>query len=335
MLLPASLRQAKFALRLAVSLSATLATGVSSCSALAADIYPTHPIRLIVPFSPGGGSDGMARLIAPKLTEALGQQVVVDNRPGGNTVIGVRLVSTARPDGHTLLLANANFTINAALYEKLPYDPITEFVPVAPLANVANVLVVNSSLPAKSVKELVTIVKAKPGQLNFASPGAGTSSHMAGVLLQSMAQLDFVIVLYKGAGPAMIDLIGGQVSMAIAAMSSVLPHVRSGKLRALGVTTKQRSVLMPVLPTIAESGIPGYEVTNWFGVVATKGTPAPIVNTLSTALDRIVQDPETQKMMTAQGTEPFVLPPGELERFLRSEVSKWEKLGKSYKLRIE
>jgi tripartite-type tricarboxylate transporter receptor subunit TctC len=290
---------------------------------------------MIIPFSPGGGSDAIARLIAPKLGDALGQQVVVDNRPGGNTVIGVRLVGTARPDGHTLLLANANFTINAALYEKLPYDPIRDFVPVAPLANVANVLVVNASVPAKSMRELIALAKAKPGQLNFASPGAGTSSHMAGVLLQSMAQLDFVIVLYKGAGPAVIDLIGGQVTMAIAAMSSVLPQVRAGKLRALGVTTKQRSVLMPDLPTIAESGIPGYDVTNWFGVVSARGTPAPVIKTLSSTLEKIVQDPETQKMMAAQGTEPFVLPAGEFERFLRGEVSKWEKLGKDYKLRVE
>ncbi|HEV7800703.1 MAG TPA: tripartite tricarboxylate transporter substrate binding protein [Burkholderiales bacterium] len=315
-----------------------LVCGLSSglaASASGADGYPSKPIRLIVPFSPGGGSDAIARLAAPKLTEALGQQVIVDNRPGGNTVIGVRLVGTAKPDGHTLLLANANFTINAALYEKLPYDPIKDFVAVAPLANVANVLVVHSAVPAKSVKELIALVKAKPGQLNFASPGAGTSSHMAGVLLQSLAHLDFVMVPYKGAGPAMTDLIGGQVTMAVAAMSSVAPHLKSGRLRALGVTTDRRSVLMPELPTIAESGIPGYEVSNWFGILAATGTPRAILSRLEAEVSKLVKDADFQKTMTAQGTEPFVLTRSEFERFIVNEVSKWTRLGKDFNLRVE
>jgi tripartite-type tricarboxylate transporter receptor subunit TctC len=289
---------------------------------------------MVVPFAPGGGSDIIARLVAPRMTEALGQQVIVDNRPGGNTVIGVRLVGTARPDGHTLLLANANFTINAALYEKLPYDPIRDFAPVAPLSNVANVLVVHPGVAAKSVKELIALVKAKPGQLNFASPGAGTSSHMAGVLLQALAGLDFTLVLYKGAGPAMIDLVGGQVNMAVAAMSSVTAHVKSGRLRALGVTTARRSSTMPEVPTIAES-IPGYEVSNWFGVLAAAGTPAPVIAQLNSAIARIGADPEFQKLMAAQGNEPFVMSRAEFERFIKAEVAKWAKLGRDYKLRVE
>lgn len=307
----------------------------AAVNAVAADTFPTRPIRLVVPFAPGGGSDIIARLASTRLTDALGHQVVVDNRPGGNTVIGVRIVGTARPDGHTLLLANANFTINAALYEKLPYDPIRDFVAIAPLSNVANVLVVHPGVAAKSVKELVALVKAKPGQFNFASPGAGTSSHMAGVLLQSLAGLDFTIILYKGAGPAMIDLVGGQVSLAMAAMSSVSGHVKTGRIRALGVTTVTRSPAMPELPTIAESGIAGYEVTNWFGVLAGAGTSPPIVDKLGTVIAGVVQGAEFQKAMSAQGNEPFIMSRGEFGRFINVEVAKWAKLGRDYKLRVE
>jgi tripartite-type tricarboxylate transporter receptor subunit TctC len=314
---------------------AVAALAGAAAHAASQESYPLRPVRMIVPFSPSGGSDAIARLVAPKMSEVLGQPVVVDNRPGGNTVIGVRLVGTARPDGHTLLLANANFTINAALYEKLPYDPVKDFVAVAPLANVANVLVVHPAIPAQTVKELVALVRAKPGQLNFASPGAGTSSHMSGVLLQSLARLDFVTVPYKGAGPAIIDLIGGQVSMAVAAMSSIVPHLKSGRVRALGVTTAKRSVLMPDLPTIAESGIPGYDVTNWFGVLAAAGTPLPVLVRLEDVIAGIGRDADFQKAMGAQGTEPFVLSHTDFERFIRAEVVKWAKLGRDYKLRVE
>lgn len=319
---------------LAATLGCILASGVAN-SASGADAYPSRPIRLIVPFSPGGGSDAIARLAAPKMSEVLGQQIVVDNRPGGNTVIGVRLVGTARADGHTLLLANANFTVNAALYEKLPYDPIKDFVAVAPLANVANVLVVHSGVPAKSVKELIALVKAKPGQLNFASPGAGTSSHMAGVLLKSFAHLDFVMVLYKGAGPAITDLVGGQVSMAVAAMPSVAPHVKSGRLRALGVTTEKRSALMPELPTLSESGMPGYDVSNWFGVLAATGTPGAILSRLEATISTVAKEADFQKAIAAQGIDPFRLSRSDFERFVKDDVAKWAKLGKEFNLRVE
>jgi tripartite-type tricarboxylate transporter receptor subunit TctC len=302
---------------------------------LDADTYPSKPIRLIIPFSPGGGSDIIARLIQPKMSKALGQPIVVDNRPGGNTIIGVSLVSSAPPDGYTLLLANANFSINAALLAKLPYDPLKDFVAISPVANVANVLVVNSSVPAKSVQELIALIREKPGQFNFASPGAGTSSAMGGVLLRSMAKLDFTMVPYKGAGPAVTELVGGHVHMAVAAMSSALPHIKAGKLRALGVTTAQRSVLMPELPTIAESGIPGYDVRNWFGILSSKGMPTPIVKTLNEALTKIVNDPETQKLMAAQGTEPWSLPPEQFAQFIESEISKWSKVSAEFKLRMD
>ena len=319
----------------AITLIACFLTGLSSTNAHSAEQYPAKAIRLVVPFAPGGGSDRLARLIGPFMTEKIGQQVIVDNRAGGNTIIGVGLVASALPDGYTLLLGNANFTINAALYSKLPYDPIKDFTAVSALANVSNVLVVNSTVPAKSLQELIVLIRSKPGQLNFASPGAGTSSAMSGVLLQSMAKLDFVVVPYKGAGPSMVDLVGGHVSMGVAAMSSVLPHVKTGKLRALGVTTAKRSVLMPELPTIAESGVPGYDVSNWFGVMSGKGVSPAIVRTLETTLGKIVQEPETQKQMAAQGTEPFVLSSVQFEKFIAAETAKWTKLGNAYKLHIE
>ncbi len=300
-----------------------------------ADTYPSKPIRVIVPFSPGGGSDSIARLIQPRMAKELGRQIVVDNRPGGNTIIGTSLVATAPPDGYTLLLANANFSINAALDKKIPYDAIRDFVAISPLANVANVLVVHTSVPAKSVQELVSLIKTKPGQFNFASPGAGTSSAMGGILLRSLANLDFTIVHYKGAGPAMTELIGGHVQMAIAAMPSVLPHVRAGKLRALGVTTAQRSILMPGLPTIAEAGIPGYEASNWYGILSSKGMSGTIVNTLNATLKKIIEDPETQKLMAVEGTEPFVMSPEQFKAFISSEVAKWVKLSTEFKLQVE
>ncbi len=319
----------------AMPLLVCILAGLLSSGAHGAEQYPSKAIRLVVPFAPGGGSDRLARLISPFMTEKLGQQLIVDNRAGGNTIIGVGLVASAVPDGYTLLLGNANFTINAALYSKLPYNPVKDFTAVSSLANVSNVLVVNSTVPAKSVQELIALIRAKPGQLNFASPGAGTSSAMSGVLLQSMAKLDFVFVPYKGAGPSMVDLVGGHVSMGVAAMSSVLPHVKSGKLRALGVTTAKRSVLMPELPTIAESGVPGYDVSNWFGIMSGKGVPPAIVKTLETTLGKIVQDPETQKQMAAQGTEPFVLSSAQFVKFIAAETEKWTNLGKTYKLHIE
>ncbi|HYC45648.1 MAG TPA: tripartite tricarboxylate transporter substrate binding protein [Burkholderiales bacterium] len=303
--------------------------------AATADAYPNRPVRLIVPFAPGGGSDNMARLFAPRVTEALGQQVVVDNRPGANTNIGAGIVANAPPDGHTLLLANANHTINPALFKKLPFDSLKDFVPVSPLANVANVLVVNAALPVKSVSDLIALAKSKPGDLNFASPGNGTSSHLAGVLLQALGNIQFVIVPYKGAGPAMTDLIGGQVSMAIVSMSSAIPHVKSGRLRALGVTTAKRSRLMPELPSIGEAGLPGYDAPNWFGILTTKGTPPRTVEKLHATFSRLVQDPEMQKRMAAQGTEPFVATPQEFAKFMRDEVAKWSKLVAQYNIRAE
>lgn len=310
----------------------TIAAGVLNA---AEPHYPQRPIRLVIPFSPGGGSDLVGRLIAPYLTQLAGQQVVVDNRPGGNTIIGAGLVANAPPDGHTLLLANANFSINAALYQNLPYKPLTDFVAIAPVANVANVFVAHPSLPAENLQALVALAKAKPGALNYASPGAGTSSHLAGVLLQAVARIDFVTIPYKGAGPAMTDLIGGQAHFAVAAMASVLPYVKAGRLRAYAVTTAKRSTLMPQLPTVAESGYPGYEVNNWFGIMSSRGTPQPMVRTLHGMLERVVGDRAVQEKMAIQGTEPFMATTDAFAAFVRSEVAGWTKLARQFNLKAE
>ena len=289
----------------------------------AADTYPSKTIRLVVPFAPGGGSDIVARLLSAKMTEALGQTVVVDNRAGASANLGAALVAKAAPDGYTLLLGNANYTINPSLFKTLPFDPVKEFAPAALIANVTNVLAIHPSIPAKSVKELIAFAKAHPGQLNFASPGNGTSSHLAGELFRQVAKIDVVHIPYKGATPAITDLIAGQVSFTMASVLSVLPYAKQGRLRMLAVTTAKRSGALPDIPTIAEAGLPGFEVSNWYGVLATGGTPRPIVDRLNTELNRIARVPDLAEKLAAQGADPATGTPDDFERFIQTELKKW------------
>ena len=291
--------------------------------AVAADAYPSRAIRMVVPFAPGGGSDIVARLLSPKMTEALGQSIVVENRAGASANLGAAVVAKAAPDGYTLLLANANFTINPSLFKSLPFDTVKEFAPVALIANVTNVLAVHPSIPAKSVKELIAFARAHPGQLNFASPGNGTSSHLAGELFRQVAKIDVMHIPYKGATPAITDLIAGQVSFTIASMLSVLPYAKQGRLRLLAVTTAKRSAALPDVPTIAESGLPGFEVANWFGVIATGGTPRAIIGRLNAELVRIARVPDMAEKLAAQGADPATGTPEEFERFIQNEIKKW------------
>lgn len=291
--------------------------------AIAADAYPSRAIRMVVPFAPGGGSDIVARLLSPKMTEALGQSIVVENRAGASANLGAAVVAKAAPDGYTLLLANANFTINPSLFKSLPFDTVKEFAPVALIANVTNVLAVHPSIPAKSVKELIAFARAHPGQLNFASPGNGTSSHLAGELFRQVAKIDVMHIPYKGATPAITDLIAGQVSFTIASMLSVLPYAKQGRLRLLAVTTAKRSAALPDLPTIAESGLPGFEVANWFGVIATGGTPRAIIGRLNAELLRIARVPDMAEKLAAQGADPATGTPEEFGRFIQDEIKKW------------
>ena len=315
--------------------SMIFSSAIAGAIAAEPSTYPTRPIRLVIPFSPGGGSDIVGRLVAPYLTQAAGQQVVVDNRPGGNTVIGAGLVANSPGDGYTLLLANANFSINAALFQKLPYNPLTDFVAVAPVANVSNVFVSHPGLAVENLAALIALAKAKPGTLNFASPGAGTSSHLAGTLLQAMAHIDFVTIPYKGAGPAMTELVGGQAHFAVAAMASVLPYAKAGRLRALAVTTAKRSTLLPAIPTVAESGYPGYEVNNWFGILSSRGTPPAVVQRLHALVDGVANDRSVHEKMALQGTEPFSLTTPAFAAFVRTEISTWTRLAKQFNIHTE
>jgi tripartite-type tricarboxylate transporter receptor subunit TctC len=299
------------------------AAGMIAQATIPREQFPMRSIRLVVPFAPGGGSDIVARLLSVKMTEALGQTVAVDNRAGASANLGAAMVAKAAPDGYTLLLANANYTINPSLFKTLPFDPVKEFAPVAQIANATNVLAVHPSLPVKSVRDLIAFAKAHPRELNFASPGNGTSSHLAGELFRQLANIEVTHIPYKGATPAVTDLIAGQVSFTIVSTLSVLPYARQGRLRMLAVTTAKRAAALPELPTIAEAGLPGFEVANWFGVIATGGTPRAIIDRLNAELARIARLPDIADKLAAQGAEPATGTPDDFARFIQAEVKKW------------
>lgn len=295
---------------------------ISGNTARAAD-YPVKPVRLVVPFAAGGSSDSVARMIGAKLGEAWGQQIVIENRPGASTNIGSTHVAKSTPDGYTLYLANANFTVNPALFKTLPYDPLKDFVSVAQIANQTVAVLVHPSVPAKSVKDLIQLARSRPGELNFASPGVGTASHMTGVLLQAMGKINMVFVPYKGAGPSLIDLIAGQVTIGASGLTSSVQYIDSGRLRALGVTSTKRSVLKPEIPTITESGIPGFEVRNWFGILAPAGTPAPVIDRIHQQVFKIMGQESNQQLIFKMGLEPSPSGPTDFDAFIKSEIEKW------------
>ena len=288
--------------------------------------FPSRPVRIVVPYAPGGGGDTFARLLGPRLAERLGQSVVVDNRPGGGTIIGTELVAKSAPDGHTVLQNTAAFTINPSLHEKLPYDPIRDFVAVRQVALLPNVLVVHPSIPAASVRELIAYAKAKPG-LTYASSGTGTGAHLAGELFRSMAGIDLVHVPYKGGGAVIPDVIAGRVHMSFATLASVLAHVKTGKVRALGVASATRSLALPSMPTISEAGLPGYDASNWMGLFVPAGTPAAAVNRLDAVFQEVVRLPDVKEKLLAQGFEPLD-GPQDFGKTIREEIAKWRKVVK-------
>lgn len=311
----------------------TLCTVVYVASAFAAghsqaqQAYPTKPIRMICPFPPGGTTDVVARLVAQKLTEAWGQQVVVDNRPGAGGIIGTEIVTKAAPDGYTVLLGSiTTHAVNPALYKKLNFDPVKDFAPVSLVVSSPQLLAVHPSVAAKSVKELIALAKAKPGQLNYASAGTGTSPHLTFELFKSMAGIDVVHVPYKGTGPAITDLIGGQVQMMITGVVALMPHVKSGKLRGLGVTSAKRVAALPDLPTIIESGIPGFDVSSWFGVFLPGGTPKPIVAKMNAEIRKILEVPEVRQRLIGQGADPASNTPEEFAAYVKAEMARWGKV---------
>ncbi|HWI12691.1 MAG TPA: tripartite tricarboxylate transporter substrate binding protein [Burkholderiales bacterium] len=292
--------------------------------AAAADAYPSKPIRIIVAFSPGGFVDFTARLIATPLAAALGQQVIVDNRAGAGGVVGSELAARAAPDGYTLTVGSAGtHAVNQSLYPRLPYNVVRDFEAIARLTDAPSILAVHPSLPARSVKELLALARSQPGRVAYASAGAGTSTHLAAALFEHLGHVQLVHVPYKGGAPAMVAVIAGEAPITFGTAASVSPHTRSGRLRGLGVTAAHRSAVLPELPTIAESGLPGYEMMNWLGLFAPAGTPRPVVDRLAAEALRIVRSPEIVARMNAQGAEPSPQGPDEFAAFVKAEVEKW------------
>ena len=301
----------------------------------AAQTYPDRPLRLIVPYAPGGGTDLTSRLIARRLTENFRQQVIVDNRAGGAGNIGCEIAARSAPDGYTLLTAGISFSINVSIFARLNYDPVRDFDPVSLVATVPLVVVVNPAVPATSIRELIALAKAKPGTLNYASGGTGTANHIAGELFKYMTGTDIVHVPYKGGGPALADVIGGQVQLLFNTMTSTVGFMNSGKLRALAVTGAKRSPGVPNLPTVAEAGVPGFDVGAWFGIVVPRGTPRPLVNKLNGEIVRITRQPEAREQFAAQGAEAVGSTPEEFGRHLRTEIDKWAKVAKAAGMRAD
>lgn len=288
--------------------------------------YPTKPIRLIVPAAPGGGTDFSARLVGSKLTEAWGQTVVIDNRTGASGNIGVELAAKSPPDGHTLVMPITSFPVNPSLFTKLPFNTEKDFAPIVLVASAPLLLVVNPAVPAKSLNELIAHAKARPGQLNYANSGNGTTAHLAGELFKRMAGVDIVSIAYKGGGPAVVDLIAGQVQVYFSTIPAALQQVKAGRLRALAVTSTTRVTEIPDIPTMAESGLPGFQVIGWFGLFAPAGTPAPIVQKLNAELVRVLRTPETRERLAGHGLIPGGGSPQDLGRFLSEEIVRWRKL---------
>ena len=305
------------------------------CGASAAQNYPVKPIRVVVPFPAGGIADIFARVIGGRLNEAWGQQVIVDNRPGAGGNIGAELVAKSPPDGYIFVMGSiGTHAVNVSLFSKLAYDPVRDFAPVALVMEADGLLVLHPSLPVKSVKELIALAKTRPGQIAYASAGNGTAGHLAGELFKIMARVDFLHIPYKGNVPAITDLVGGQTSLLFATMPTVMPMVQAGRLKAVAVTGAVRSQAAPELPTIGESGLPGFEVTNWIGLFAPAGTPREIVNRLNAEANRTMQQPDIRARLTSEGAKFTPKTPEEFGAFVKAEIAKWAKVVKTAGIRV-
>ncbi len=317
---------------LLLSAAAVLLTAMTA--AVAADDYPNKPVRLIIPFPPGGSNDVVGRMVATKLGEQLGKQIVVDNRAGAGGTIGSEMAAGAAPDGYTLLIVSLAHAVNPSLY-KLKYDPVKAFAPVAIFATGPNVLAVNPSLPINSVKDLLDHAKKKPGELLYATAGVGSFQHLGAELFRVMAGIDTVHVPFKGGGPAMIDVMGGHTQYLLGSLIQTTPHIRSGKLRALGTGGKQRAAILPDVPTIAEAGVPGYEAVNWWGLVAPAGTPAAIVQKLHKEATAVLSSADVQKQFAAEGASVAQMTPAEFTAFIETEMTKWARVVKEANIKAE
>lgn len=308
--------------------AATLAAAPFTAGAQAA--YPAKPINLVVPFSAGGTTDILARIVGEALKKELGQPVIIDNRAGAGGNIGAALAAKAAPDGYTLFMGTVGtHAINASLYRKMPFDHVKDFAPLTRVAMVPNLLVAHPSRPYRNVKELIAFAKANPGKVNFGSSGNGSSIHLSGELFNTLAKVDMVHVPYKGSAPAVTDLVGGQIDLMFDNMPSAIQHVRSGRLKAIAVTTAGRSPELPDVPTIAEAGVPGYEATSWFGMFAPGATPAPVVAKLNAALVKLLADPEVKKKFAEQGAEAVADTPEQFAAFIKAETAKWSQVVKA------
>jgi tripartite-type tricarboxylate transporter receptor subunit TctC len=297
--------------------------------------FPSKPIRIIAPFAPGAGTDTLARTLSGPLSKALGQNVIVENRPGAGTVVGTEVAARSPGDGHTVLIVANSFTINPAVRSKLPYDTLKDFTGVARIASTPMIFAVHPSLPAKTFKDLIALARARPGELTYATSGAGTGHHLAGELFKSLAKIDLIHVPYPGGAPATIAAIGGHASVLLVNLLSVVPHVPSGRLRPLAVTSPERSALVKDVPTVAESGFPGFDTSIWFGSVVPAATPKDVVGRLSTEILRALQLPEVKDIVNKVGLDAAGLAAAEFDAFLRNELRNNEKIAREVKLRLD
>jgi len=318
------------------SSAAIAAVFVGACAAHGAQLdYPTRTVRVVVPYLPGGSVDFVGRVVAQKLTEAWKQPIIVENRSGGATNIGAELVARAAPDGHTLFMASVASTVNVTLYQSLAYDIVRDFAPVTLLTIVPNLLVVHPSVPVKSVKDLIALAKANPGDLSYASAGVGSSTHLAGEVFKHMAGVNILHVPYKGGGGAVVDLMGGRVAMYFSTIPSSLPHVNAGRLRAVAVTSASRSKLLPDMPTVAESGIPGYETHAWNGLMAPAATPREVVSRLHAQVVRILALPDVSEQLAARGAEVRGSSPAEFAAFIKADIARYATVVRQAGLKID
>ena len=316
-------------------LAVALAMGLAAPD-VAAQTYPSRPVRLVIPFSPGGAADVPSRAVMQRLSEALGQQVVIENRPGAGSTIGADYAAKSVPDGYTLFLISNTHFVSAALYKSLPYDPIKDFAPVTQITNAPNVIVVHPSLPAKSVKDLVALARTRPRQIDYASSGNGSTQHLTGALFCKMAGIEMTHIPYRGSGPVTADLLGGQVQVAFPGIAGMLPHIKSGKLRALGVTGTKRSPQLPEVPTVAEAGVKGYVMVAWFGVAGPKGLPREVQTKVGNDLRRVLGANDMQKTLVAMGQEPaWQDTPERFLEFIKTEAAKWDRAVKESGAKVQ
>ena len=296
--------------------------------------FPTRPIRFVVPFPPSGSNDILARFLAQKMSERLGQQTIIDNRPGADGIIGTELAARAPADGHTILIVSTTYTMNPAVH-KLPYDPVKSLIPIAQIASGGNVIATYPSFSAKTIKDLVALAKGKPGQIRYASSGIGGFNHFGGELFNMLAGVKLAHIPYKGGGPSMLDVMTGQVEVLFGTLIQALPHIRSGKLKALGVGAAKRSPLLADVPTVSESGVPGYDGSIWWGVLAPAGVPGPVVMKLNNEINTILREPDMVKRLSAEAAEPVVATPRAFGELIINDLAKWSRIAKQAGIRAE